>query len=89
MGFECSFPLIAFSDSDKMVHMVEVNFWVDLSLLRCIQQIQDEWEQVMVFFGNFIQCMEIDTKPKQAIFLFDKENGCPMWGLWKLNEAHV
>ena len=32
MGLECCFPLIAFSDPDKVVHMLEVNFGIYLSL---------------------------------------------------------
>ena len=78
MGFECGFPLIAFGDSDKMVHMAEVNFQIDPSLPRCVQQIQDEREQVTIFFGDFIQYAEIDPKLKQAIFLFDKKDECSM-----------
>ena len=89
MGFERAFPLIAFGDSDKMVHVVEVNFRVDPSLPRCVQQIQYEWEWVTIFFGDFIQHMEIDAKPKRAIFLFHEKNGCPVQRLQSSNETNV
>ena len=75
-GFEHGFPLLAFSNSDEMVRMVEVDFGIDPSLPRRVQQIQYEREQVTIFFGDFIQCAEIDAKPKRAIFLFDEKNGC-------------
>ena len=75
MGFECGFPLVAFGDSDKMVCMVEVDFRVDPSLPRCVQQIQYEQDWVTIFFHDFIQCTEIDAKLKQAIFLLMKRMG--------------
>ena len=79
-GFECGFPLIAFGDSDEMVRVVEVDFGIYLSPPRRVQQIQYEQEWVMIFFGDFIQCVEIDAKPKQAIFLCNEKNGCSMRG---------
>ena len=80
MGFERGFPLIAFGDLDEMIRVAEVDFRIDPSLPRCIQQIRYEQERVMIFFGDFIQRTEIDTKPKQAIFLFDEKNGCSVRG---------
>ena len=76
MGFECSFPLITFGDSDQMVRVAEVDFPIDPSLPRRVQQIRYVWEWVAILFGDFIQRMEIDAKPKQTIFLFDEKNGC-------------
>ena len=89
MGFEHSFPLIAPGDSDEMVCVAEVNFQIDPSLPRHIQQIWYEQEQVTIFFGDFIQCTDINAKLKWAIFLFDEKNGCSVWGLQGLNEANV
>ena len=89
MGFECGFPLIAFGDSDQMIHMAEVDFQVYLSLLRCIQQIRYELERVAIFFGDFIQRTDIDTKPKRTIFIFDEKTGCSVQGSQRSNEADV
>ena len=43
----------------------------------------------MIFFGDFIQRMEIDAKLKRTIFLFDEKNGCSVQGLRGSNEADV
>ena len=70
---EHSFPFGTFTDPDKMISMLEINFGEVMSFLWTIQEIGDLGEQVSVFLCNLIQATDIDTKAEGAILLLDKE----------------
>jgi len=61
-GLECDFPFITFTDSDKMVGMLEVNVGEQSCFTWTVQEIGDLGEWVAVFLGDFIEATEINAK---------------------------
>ena len=61
--------------------MPKVNFGVDPCLSWCIEEVQDEWEQIAILLGNSVEASEIDTKSKQAIIFPNEEDWSSTWGL--------
>jgi len=58
---KCGLPFVTFSNVDQVVHMVEINFAVYLSLTGGVQEIGDQGEWVAVLFGYFVQPSVVDT----------------------------
>ena len=57
-----------------MIHVPEVDFRVDHSMARRIQEVRDEWEWVAILLTDFVEAPEIDTELKRAVLLFDEED---------------
>ena len=70
---EHGFPFVTFTDPDKMIGMLEIDFGEVTSFLQTIQEIGDLGEQISVFLHNLIQATEIDAKAEGAILLPDEE----------------
>ena len=73
-GLERSLPLIPSSDVNQVVHVLKVDFSVDSCFSWCIQEIRDQQEWVAILFGYSVEALEVDTKPKQAIFFPDEKD---------------
>jgi len=59
---EGSFPFITQSNADQMVCMSEINLGIDDHMAGRIKEVGDEWKQITIFFGDFIETMEVHTK---------------------------
>ena len=42
------------------------------ALQRIVKEIRDAREQVTIFLNDFVEALEIDTKPKRTILLLDE-----------------
>jgi hypothetical protein len=61
-GVEGGFRFVTFGDTHKVVGMSEVDFGVDASFPRGVEEVGDEWKGVSVFFGDLVKTMVIDTQ---------------------------
>ena len=74
---ERGLPFVAFTDPDKMVGMLEIDFGEVMSFLWTIQEIGDLGERISVFLCNLVQATEIDAEVEGAILFPDKEYRSP------------
>ena len=58
--------------NNKMVSVLEFDFGEESSSARSGKEVGDAGKQVMVFLHDFVEVLEIDTKPKGTIFLLDE-----------------
>ena len=68
--------------------MTEIYGCVETSLAHSEQEIGDEWEQVMVLLGDFVESPEINTEAKGAVLFTDEQNGSSMGGLRRPDETN-
>jgi len=59
---EGSFPFITWSDADQMVCMSEIDLGINGCTAGRIKEVGDEWKQITIFFGDFIETTEVHTK---------------------------
>jgi len=83
---EGSFPFITQSDADQMVYMSEIDLGIDGRAAGRIKEVRDEQKQIMIFFGDFIETMEVHTKTEQSIIFLDKKNWSSMGRVGWMNE---
>jgi len=83
---EGSFPFITWSDADQMVCMSEINLGVDGRAAGRIKEVGDEWKWITIFFGDFIETVEVHTKTEQSILFLDKKDWSSMGGVGWMNE---
>ena len=62
MGVKGSFPFITFTDSNKVVGMLQVNFGIHRGLSWAVKEVRDAWKQILVFFGDFVEASELSTE---------------------------
>jgi len=60
--------------------MPKVDFGVDTCHSWCIEEVRDEWGQIVIFLGNLVEVSKMDTKPKRAIFFPNEEDWSSTWG---------
>ena len=62
MGAESSFPFIALSDMDQVVHVMEVNFCIESCLLWAVEEVRDAGQGVAVLLHDLIQTAEVNAE---------------------------
>ena len=55
--------------------MSKVDLGIDLSLVRCIKKVSNEWKQILILLFNFVESSIVDAKAKRTILFLDKEDG--------------
>ena len=58
---ECGLPLVAWSDVNKVVGSSKVNLGEDGGMAKAIKEVWDEWQQIMIHFGDGIEAMPVNT----------------------------
>ena len=82
-----SFPFVTFTDPDKVVCMLEIDFGEVTSFLRTVQEIGDSGEQILVFLCYLVQATEIDTEAEGAILLPDEKCQSSAWRSSRTDET--
>ena len=54
-GVEGGFPFVTFTDSNKVVGMLQVNFGIHRGLSQAVEEVGDMWKWILVFLGDFIE----------------------------------
>ena len=62
VGVEGDFPFVTFTDSNKVVGMLQVNFGIHRGLLQAVKEVRDMRKQILVFLGNFIEHSKVSTE---------------------------
>ena len=71
-------------NADVGIPGVEVNLCIYLGTPESVDQIANEWEQVLILFGDFIESPVVNAEAEQTILLLGKE----YWSsgsLWRLH----
>ncbi|ESK80622.1 hypothetical protein Moror_9181, partial [Moniliophthora roreri MCA 2997] len=61
-GPECSFPLITFSNSYKMVCMAKIELGIDFGLTRGIKKVRNEGKRIAILLGDLVKTSKIHTQ---------------------------
>ena len=61
-GGEGGFSFITFTDSNKVVGMLQFDFGIHEGLLWAVEEVRDAQKQILVFLGNFIECSKVGTE---------------------------
>ena len=69
---EGSLPLIARSNVDKVVGMVEINFGIYFGFGRRVEEVGDEGKGILIFLGDFVEATVVYTEAERAVLLFDE-----------------
>src|SRR5882724_9651224 len=77
-------PLMARCDANIVVVSTEVKLGVDLCTAKLVEEVGDEWDQVLILPSDLVEVLEIDTELQGAILLLSKENRCTTgnWDDW-------
>ena len=62
MGAEGSFPFITFTDSNKLVGMLQVDFGIHRGFLGAVEEVRDAWKRILVFLGDFVEHSKVSTE---------------------------
>uniref|UniRef100_A0A0W0FEJ3 Uncharacterized protein n=1 Tax=Moniliophthora roreri TaxID=221103 RepID=A0A0W0FEJ3_MONRR len=60
-GPECSFPLVTFSNSYKMVRMAKIKLGIDFGLTQGIEKVGNEGKRIAVLLGDLVKTSKIHT----------------------------
>ena len=82
-------PLVTFSDADKVVCMVEINPGVNVCFGRCIQEVRDGQEWVMIFLSDFVESAEVNAEIESSILFVDEKDRGSMSGARLVDELIV
>ncbi len=58
--------------------MSKIKFGVDAGEARRVEEVRNEWEGVVIFFGYLVEATEIDTKMEFTSLFLDKEHQSSM-----------
>jgi len=83
---EGSFPFITQSDADQMVCMLEIDLGIDGRMAGRIKEVGDEQKWITIFYGDFIETVEVHTKTERSILFLDKKDWSTMGGVGRMNE---
>ena len=67
-----SFPFITIGNVNQMVSMAKIYLWINLSFVRWVQQIGDEWKWIMIILGDMVKTVEVNTEVQWTVFLLIK-----------------
>src|SRR5882724_9557919 len=76
---ESCLPLMACCDVNIVVASTEVEFGVDLCTAQLVEEIGNEWNQVVILLSNLVEASEVHTESQGAILLLSKEDRCTAW----------
>ena len=62
VGVEGGFPFITFTDLNKVVGMLQVDFGIYRGLLWAVKEVGDAWKWISVFLGDFIERLKVGTE---------------------------
>ena len=79
-GSESGFPLITIRNMDEVIGMSEVNGGIDTGFTRSGKEVGNEWKRISVFFGYFIETLEIYAEAEGFIFLEGEDYWSTMGG---------
>ena len=74
-------PLVACCDMNIVVASTEVELGVDLCTAQLVEEIGDEWDQVLILPCDLVEVSEVDTESQGTILLLGKDNRCTTWQL--------
>ena len=80
MGSESSFPFITICNTDEVIGVSEINGGIDTGFTHSGKEVGNEWKGISVFFGYFIETLEIYAEAKGFIFLKGKDYRSTMGG---------
>ena len=78
MGAEGGFPFVTFTDSNKVVGMLQANFGIHGGLLWAVEEVRDMQKQILVFLCEFIEALKVSAETERAIFLLSEEDQSAM-----------
>ena len=61
MCSKCGLPFIAWSNANKVVGSLKVDLGEDSGMVKAIKEVWDEWQWIMIFFGDSIEAMPVDA----------------------------
>ena len=70
---------MASCDAKIVVASMEVKLGVDLCTAKLVEEVGDEWDQVLILPSDLVEVLEIDTELQGAILLLSKENRGTCW----------
>ena len=79
-GSESGFPFITVRNTDEVIGMSEINGGIDMGFTHSGKEVGNEWKGILVFFGYFIETLEIYAEAKGFIFLKGKDYRSTMGG---------
>jgi hypothetical protein len=85
---EGSLPFVAFSDSDKMIRVSEIDLGVDTTFLGGVEEILDERKWISIFLGDVVDTAEIDTETETSILFLGEQDRSSKRRSSRANEAH-
>ena len=80
VGSESGFPFITDRNTDKVIGMSEINGDIDIGFTHSGKEVRNEWKGILVFFGYFIETLEIYAEVEGFIFLEGKDYWSTMGG---------
>ena len=80
MGSESSFPFITICNTDEVIGVSEINGGIDTGFTHSGKEVGNEWKGISVFFGYFVETLEIYAEVEGFIFLKGEDYWSTMGG---------
>ena len=61
-GAEGGVPFITFTDSNKVVDVLQVDFGIHRGLSWAVEEVGDTQKQISVFFGDLVECLKVGAE---------------------------
>ena len=61
-GAEGGFPFVTFTNLNKVVGVLQVNFGIHGGLSRAVKEVGDAQEWISVLLGNFVECLKVGAE---------------------------
>ena len=75
MGPKSSF-FITFNHLDEVIHILQIDFRIDASLLGSIKEVSDQWKRIPILLSDLVETSEVYTKSEGVIPFLDKQHRC-------------
>ena len=62
MGVEGGFPFVTFTDSNKAVGMLQVDFGIHGGLSQAVKEVGDMQERISVYLGDFVEHSKVSAE---------------------------
>src|SRR5882724_524647 len=69
-------PLVAHCNTNIVVASTEVKLCVDLCTAQLVEEVGDEWDQVLIIPCDLVEVLEVDTESQGTILLLGNEARC-------------
>ena len=80
MGSESGFTFITIHNTDEVIGVLEINGGIDMGFTHSGKEVRNEQKGILVFFGYFIETLEIYAEAEGFIFLEGKDYRSTMGG---------